>query len=69
MNLCPTCNKPADKPYRNVVDGHIVGGCIDNFHSGAYLSEADWEWHTRDSAMAWRTDILCHNADVVLGRA
>lgn len=32
-DVCPTCGKPADRPYRRKdARGHVVAGCVDAFH-------------------------------------
>ena len=59
--LCPTCNKPSDKPYRvyfqGVEDGtlsdRIMQGCVDDFHTG-HVTGRDADWHNRPDAVRVR---------------
>ena len=55
---CPTCTRPAFHPYRRIVDGKIVEGCVDACHSAhvspASHSGASYEWHWRPEAIALR---------------
>ncbi len=47
MNKCPTCTHTAESPYRRYVDGKIVEGCVDVFHTGA-IPKSDQDsikWH------------------------
>ena len=64
---CNTCGKHVTQPYRNVVDGEIVNGCIDACHTN-HLSPngADYNWHHRPEAEAHRDDIRQHQEDMSL---
>lgn len=55
MNLCKICGKPAGKPFRRIIQGDIVEGCISAFHTG-HLEPggADDVWHNRTASKSWR---------------
>lgn len=60
MHRCPTCTRSVDAPYRRIVDGAIVEGCIDASHTdsmsvGVGNSQA---WHNRPQARKMRADGL-----------
>lgn len=55
---CPSCGRAADAPYRCVVDGAIVEGCIDAFHHGHLPAANDTAWHNRPIARKWRAETL-----------
>jgi len=42
---CSTCGRSAGAPYRRMVAGKIVEGCVDEFHTG-HLHGSSLEWHT-----------------------
>jgi len=50
---CSTCGRSPGSPYRRVVAGKIVEGCVDEFHTG-HLHGASLEWHTSRDARAIR---------------
>lgn len=52
---CSTCTRPVESPYRRIVDGHIVEGCIDACH-GEHLTPTtnSYAWHFRRAAKAFR---------------
>jgi len=54
---CPTCARPANAPYRRIVDGRIVEGCIDAAHTVACLVGGTREWHYRKAAVAHRRTV------------
>jgi len=41
---CTTCCRTAAAPYRRVVDGRIVEGCVDAIHTG-HLIGGSRDWH------------------------
>lgn len=46
MAKCPICCKPLDAPYRRLVAGRIVEGCISTHHEGHLApNSADARWH------------------------
>jgi hypothetical protein len=55
---CPTCGKPAAAPYRRVVAGEIVEGCVDAHHSLGRLTGKSAAWHARTEAIAVRSAML-----------
>jgi len=59
---CPICVKPADAPYRRLVGGVIVEGCVDAMHTGRISGESA-AWHVRPSARAMRKDRLADMRD------
>lgn len=56
--ICTTCTRDASAPYRRVLNGVIVEGCIDRCH-GPHLREGtpDHDWHFRAEAMNFRDGI------------
>lgn len=48
---CPSCLQPPHSPTRARVDGVVVHGCVDHFHSG-HLQDisASLRWHNRADA-------------------
>jgi hypothetical protein len=55
---CPACAKPASMPYRRIVDGVYVEGCVDASHTphmqGLAMDTA--HWHFRAEAVQIRKD-------------
>lgn len=56
---CPTCAKDKYMPYRRMVDGVIVEGCIDACHRD-YIYGASLGWHIRVEAREHRAMYLRH---------
>lgn len=50
---CPLCGNAAAAPFRRLVDGVVVAGCIDAFHT----DHAD-AWHNRPVARQLRLEVL-----------
>lgn len=49
-DICPTCQRRADQPYRvRDADGKVLHGCVANFHTG-HLLMRDASWHYRPEA-------------------
>ncbi len=57
---CPICARPANAPYRRIVDSRIVEGCIDAAHSVAHLVGDSREWHYRKVAVAHRRAVAAN---------
>lgn len=56
---CPTCGQTRAAPYRRLVDGKIVEGCIDASHTGHLVPiSASSEWHDRPVARMMRAGTL-----------
>jgi hypothetical protein len=58
---CPTCNRPASMPYRRILAGKIVEGCIDAAHTPSMETQRlsnTGHWHFRTEAVALRRDAL-----------
>lgn len=53
--ICSTCIQRVQMPYRRIVDGVIVEGCVDACH-GMYLERPSntFTWHMRREAKAIR---------------
>lgn len=52
---CPTCGKLAHTPYRRLVGGEFVEGCVDDFHTGHLVPcSGSSHWHSRKEAQAIR---------------
>lgn len=50
-SLCPICGRSAAAPYRRIVGGAIVEGCVDKFHDGALSRPSNTAaWHDRPEA-------------------
>ena len=59
---CPICGRDADNPYRRILDGEIVEGCVDATHT-PYLQRLNTNsknWHNRPEAKKIRKDLLVH---------
>ena len=42
---CTTCNKPYASPYRQIIDGKIINGCVDKCHDAHLVrpsNSAQW---------------------------
>lgn len=50
---CSTCGCGPSVPYRRIVDGRIIEGCVDLTHNGQ-LHGSSLAWHDRKSAKALR---------------
>lgn len=58
--VCPTCDKPADRPFRRYVGDTLTYGCIDACHTASLtgvVSESS-RWHFRREAIDARQDEL-----------
>ena len=65
---CNTCCRPTTAPYRSWCDGAIVQGCIDAAHDGALvMGSADYQWHYRVMAVAWRAVQVKRLAELTMG--
>jgi len=53
---CKTCGRPLAAPYRRIVNGKIVEGCVTADHDG-HLYGAAAEWHNRPVAKQIRKDM------------
>lgn len=60
LDRCTTCGRPAAAPYRRIVDGRIVEGCVDAHHQTGYLQGASLAWHMQPSAHVTRKAVLVH---------
>lgn len=58
---CPTCTRAPTRPFRRIVDGKIVEGCVDACHTGQFtgLSSSN-AWHTRPEARILRKETFDH---------
>ena len=52
---CRTCVHPVSNPYRRIVNGTIVEGCVDDDHTG-HLPEGTntYGWHMQGQAVSIR---------------
>jgi hypothetical protein len=48
--ICTTCGRPVADPYRRLLNGTIVEGCVSRAHDGAELSPASAAWHAAGRA-------------------
>lgn len=56
---CPICVRIASAPYRRRnAAGRIVEGCVDAFHTGRLVTQADSAWHDRPDAREMRVTTL-----------
>ena len=53
LRICNTCVKAETNPYRRIVKGVIIEGCIDPIHD-SHLVGNSLAWVKRDSVKAWR---------------
>ena len=53
---CATCGYHPSSPYRRLVDGTIVEGCISRAHDGKLYGES-LAWHMRPAAVNFRKDM------------
>jgi hypothetical protein len=55
VGRCPTCCRPAEEPYRRVIEGAIREGCVDasHLHLIGETSESA-AWHNRPEAQDMR---------------
>jgi hypothetical protein len=59
MKECPCCGRAASAPYRRIVRGTIVEGCVDAFHGAALPAQSNTAaWHNRASAQQLRRNEL-----------
>jgi hypothetical protein len=59
MEECPSCCRAATAPYRRIVRGKIVEGCIDAFHHGHLPATTNTAaWHNRQIARKLRAETL-----------
>ncbi len=58
-SVCTACGRHASQPFRRIVDGEVVEGCIDDFHTDAmlHLDLPDSSWHWRPEAINHRSDV------------
>lgn len=62
---CPTCGRSAFAPYRRIVDGRIVEGCVDAIHSDHVTPISNsGHWHNRKEAKEIRRAELTHLRDL-----
>jgi hypothetical protein len=54
---CTTCCRPAAAPYRRIVEGRIVEGCVDAIHTG-HLIGASRDWHETLGAYQIRENLI-----------
>lgn len=57
---CPTCGHAPNTPYRRIVGGVIVEGCVDRAHTG-HLYGNSAAWHDRPAAKAVRAETRRHH--------
>lgn len=58
---CNTCCKPVSRPYRRIVAGKIVEGCVDKSHNGHVIASTNsGAWHNRKEAKKIRADTARH---------
>lgn len=55
---CPICGKSVETPYRRVVSGVIIEGCISKFHNAAFecVVSNSSDWHNRKEAKKLRKE-------------
>ncbi len=55
-STCPTCGRREAHPFRRVLGGEVIEGCIDGFHSDAmlHLDSPEAAWHWRPVAIQFR---------------
>jgi hypothetical protein len=60
---CSSCCRAPSAPYRRIVGGVIVEGCIDMAHDATMKAAGPSNtatWHNRPSAKAWRKAQVAH---------
>jgi hypothetical protein len=63
---CPTCLRPVNNPYRRIVDGRIVEGCIDDTHTGRIPAASNTgAWHNRPVAKAHRRAVKVRRREIL----
>lgn len=63
---CPTCGHAPAIPYRRIVGGVIVEGCVDRAHTG-HLYGNSAAWHGRPTAKAVRAETRRSERAIVIG--
>ena len=59
LTQCPTCCCEASNPYRRIVRGRIIVGCVDAFHTTVCrFNTTTASWHNRSVACAIRERTL-----------
>lgn len=53
MPTCNTCVRDVRDPYRRIINGKIIEGCISSSHDGLLTGES-LRWHMRPLAVAFR---------------
>ena len=54
---CLTCNRLPAAPYRRIVDGRTIEGCVDACHT-EHVHGTSTEWHWRQDAIKIRKSTL-----------
>lgn len=55
VDRCPTCGHSPENPYRRVINGKIIEGCVDATHTGRLpVPSASSDWHMRPEAIEVR---------------
>lgn len=52
--MCPVCCRHAVSPYRQIVGGRIVEGCVDASHGPHVWAGNGLAWHMRPQAVELR---------------
>jgi hypothetical protein len=55
---CCTCGRPAINPYRRILNGRVVEGCVDAAHGPHLYAGNGLAWHLRPEAVQLRRNEL-----------
>lgn len=66
IDQCPTCTRSKYDPFRQYVDGKIVAGCVDDYHTGHLVSiSATNSWHYSKQAKEIRATAAKHKRNIL----